>query len=201
MIELVLASANPHKIKEINEISKLFHVKFSPVNESFNPIESSKTFEGNATIKANCAAKLMNKISLADDTGLCVEALNGMPGIYSARYAPTQEEKISKLLDELKKLPENKRNASFICSMVLIAPNGHMLHSTKGICEGFIATKPDGINGFGYDPIFYVNSAKKTMAKMTPQEKNTLSHRALALIPMLKWINENKTFLEKNFSQ
>lgn len=189
MIEVVLASSNPHKLDEIYSISQSSNIDFTLVGAGFDPFESGQTFEENAYIKALEATKITGKIALADDSGLCVEALNGAPGIHSARYAPSQKEKIDKLLDALK-LESNKR-AKFVCSMVLTGLDGEILHKTQGVVEGVIEDEPRGSNGFGYDPVFFVPEINKTMAQMSANEKNTLSHRARALLPMLEWIEQN----------
>lgn len=191
MIEVVLASSNPHKIEEINAIANHKGINFVPACDGFNPIENGVTFVENSTIKASTASKLMNTFALADDTGLCVDVLDGRPGLHSARYAPTQQEKIAKLLAELDNQPVEKRTARFVCSMVLTNAKGEVIHSTEGICEGSIAFEPYGNGGFGYDPIFNVDGLNKTMAEFSAEEKNSLSHRAKALNPMLDWIKEN----------
>lgn len=183
--QIVLATANPHKLQEINTIAKKFEFEFIKVDDGFDPIENGETFEENAYIKAAEAAKRTGKIAFADDTGLCVEKLNGRPGIHSARYAPTQETKISKLLEELDGVTEDERNAFFICTMVAVSPNGKILNKTVGKIEGKISTSANGINGFGYDPVFYIPELNKTMAELTEDEKNTISHRAKALVPMI----------------
>ncbi len=191
MIEIVLASSNEHKVEEINAIANAHGINFTKVRESFDPIEDGKTFEANSAIKAKDASILMKTYALADDAGLCVDILDGRPGIYSARYAQTQAEKITKLLNELKNTPSAKRTAHFVCSMTLTNANGDIIHTTKGICNGKIATEPYGNGGFGYDPIFIVEGLNKTMAEFSLDEKNTLSHRAKALLPMIEWIKEN----------
>ena len=191
MIKIALGTTNPHKLEEINDMLKEINsnkVEFVLVDGNFNPDENGKTFEENSYIKAFEAAKIMGIPALADDTGLCVEALNGRPGLYSARYAPTQKEKLSKLLDELKDIPKEKRNAYFICTMTLVTPNGEKIHTQIGKIDGYITNKPSGDHGFGYDPIFFIPELNKTMADMTLEEKNTLSHRARALKPMLEKI-------------
>ena len=191
MIEIVLASSNAHKVEEINAIANEHGVNFVKVKEGFDPIENGDTFEENSKIKAHEASLLMNTYALADDAGLCVDALGGRPGIYSARYAPTQAEKISKLLDELVAVPEEKRTAHFVCAMTLTDKTGKIIYSTKGICNGKIAHAPYGNGGFGYDPVFLVDGLNKTMAEFSLNEKNTLSHRAKALLPMIEWIKSN----------
>lgn len=194
MLKIALGTTNPHKLEEINEIIKeadIDGIEFVLVQGTFEPEENGATFEENSYIKAREAAKIMNIPALADDTGLCVKALNGRPGLHSARYAPTQQEKISKLLKEMENIPKEQRQAYFICTMTLVAPNGETLHSQVGKIDGLIEENPSGTNGFGYDPIFFIPQINKTMADMSLKEKNTLSHRALALVPMLEWIKEN----------
>ena len=191
MIKIALGTTNPHKLEEINDMLKEINsndVEFVLVDKNFNPDENGKTFEENSYIKAFEAAKIMGIPALADDTGLCVDALGGRPGLYSARYAPTQKEKISKLLDELKNIPNEKRTAFFVCTMTLVAPSGEKIHTQVGKIDGFITNEPSGEHGFGYDPIFFIPELNKTMADMTLEEKNTLSHRARALKPMIEKI-------------
>lgn len=194
MIRIALGTSNPHKLEEINDMLKEIHpegIEFVLVEGDFDPVENGTTFEENSYIKAALAAKIMGIPALADDTGLCVDALNGRPGLYSARYASDQKSKIAKLLDEMKDVPKEKRNAHFVCTMTLAAPDGTKLHTQTGRIDGFIDEKPSGEHGFGYDPLFFIPELNKTMADMTMQEKNTLSHRAKALKPMLSWINNN----------
>lgn len=194
MQKIVLGTSNPHKLEEINAIvcaSKFEHIRFALAPENFNPDENGRSFEENSFIKAKEAAILTNCFAIADDTGLCVDALDGAPGLYSARYAPTSEEKISKLTNALKSLPDEKRTAKFVCSMVLVAPDGKKLYSSTGEIYGRITRHPHGSHGFGYDPIFFIPELNKTMADLTLSEKNTLSHRAKALLPILQWISNN----------
>lgn len=188
MKKIALGTTNPHKLEEINDMLKEIHandIEFVLVDGNFDPDENGTTFEENSYIKAFEAAKVMGIPALADDTGLCVEALEGRPGLYSARYAPTQREKISKLLDEMKNVPDEKRTAYFICTMTLVAPSGEKIHTQVGKIDGFITKEPSGEHGFGYDPLFFIPELNKTMADMTMEEKNTLSHRARALRPMI----------------
>ena len=194
MIRIALRTSTPLKLVEFNDMLAEFHpesIEFVLVNGDFNPEENGKTFEENSFIKAKEAAKIMGIPALADDTGLCVEALDGRPGIHSARYAPDQKSKIEKLLEEMKDVPEEKRQAYFICTMTLVAPDGQILHTQTGRIDGYIGTSPSGEHGFGYDPLFFIPGLNKTMADMTLKEKNTLSHRARALKPMIEWITKN----------
>ncbi len=196
MIKIALGTTNPHKLEEINAMLKEIHpdsVEFVLVKGNFDPIENGKTFEENSYIKAAEAAKIMEIPALADDTGLCVDALNGRPGLYSARYAPDQQSKIKKLLGEMENIEKDKRTAHFVCTMTLVAPDGSKLHTSVGKINGNITYAPSGEHGFGYDPLFFIPELNKTMADMTLEEKNTLSHRARALKPMVKWIIENLT--------
>lgn len=188
---ITVATANPHKLKEINEINTFNNITLSIIEGDFDPEETGSTFEENAYIKAKAAAKIMNNYALADDTGLCVDALDGAPGLYSARYAETAEKRIEKLLQELKNIPEEKRTANFTCVIVLVDKNGNIIHKETGIAEGIIVETKQGTNGFGYDPVFFMPEYNLTMADMPAGLKNTVSHRAKALIPMLKWIDDN----------
>lgn len=194
MIKIALGTSNPHKLEEINAMLADIHpdsVEFVLVEGDFDPEENGATFEENSYIKAAEAAKLMGIPALADDTGLCVDALDGRPGLHSARYAPDQKSKIARLLHEMQGVPLEKRDAHFVCTMTLVAPNGEKLHSSVGEIYGKICAEPSGEHGFGYDPIFFIPDLKKTMADMTLEEKNTLSHRARALLPMVEWIKAN----------
>lgn len=136
-MKIVFATGNPHKLKEIKEIAGDTDIEFVLPAEGFNPVENGDTFEENSLIKAKEAARVSKMISLADDTGLCVESLGGAPGIHSARYADTGQARIDKLLKELE--PYENRNAEFVCAMTLVDENGNLLHSATGICKGKIA--------------------------------------------------------------
>lgn len=185
-IKIVFATGNKHKLQEINEISKGSGIEFVLPPEGFNPIEDGKTFEENSQIKAIDAARLSHCISLADDSGLCVEALDGAPGIHSARYAETPQARIDKLLNNLKQV--DNRKAQFVCVMTLVDAKGKILTQVKGVCNGKIATKQSGTNGFGYDPVFVVDNYGITMADMSEELKNKVSHRYNALKKVLLFI-------------
>lgn len=190
---IVFATGNAHKLQEIQDIAKNTDIKFVLPPDNFNPIENGKTFEENSFIKAKEAAKVSGEISLADDSGLCVEALDGAPGIYSARYETTPQKRIDKLLNVLKN--EKNRNAKFVCAMTLVDSEGKILFQTRGECFGKIAEKQSGQNGFGYDPVFLTKDTeyKQTMAEMTEDEKNEISHRSRALRKVLEFLNTNPT--------
>ncbi len=191
MIKIILATSNPHKLEEIKAINTNPEIVFDVVKENFNPDENGSTFKENALIKAKEAAKITKTYCLADDSGLCVDVLEGLPGIHSARYAKTQQEKINKLLNELKMVPYDYRGAHFICSMVLVDNEGNPVHYEEGRIYGYIDDTPKGANGFGYDPVFFVPEYNKTIAQLPEEIKNNISHRANALKPMLEWIKEN----------
>lgn len=194
-LKITLATGNPHKVEEINLIAKEYNIEFVLPKGDFDPIEDGKTFLENAYCKAKCASKLGGtKYFLADDSGLCIEALNGAPGIYSARYETTPKKRIEKVLKNLEGIEkEEDRKAYFACAMVVVDLEGKILFQVEKRCYGFILKEPVGENGFGYDPIFYVEEAKKGMATLKKEEKATLSHRAKALKEVLNWLqNERK---------
>ena len=190
-MQITLGTGNEHKVFEINEIVKAQGYKkivFKAVEGDFNPIENGSTFEENSLIKAREGARLSGMLTLADDSGLCIEALNGAPGLYSARYAGTQDEKIARILKELD--GQENRKAEFVCCMTLVDKDGNTIHTTKGECHGQIIKERKGSNGFGYDPIFMPDGYDITLAEMSEDGKNKISHRGKALTQMLKFINE-----------
>ncbi len=188
-MKIIIATQNNHKVEEIRNIAKLYgrdDIEFLPIDKSLNfaPIEDGKTFEENSLIKAKEANRLTGEYTLADDSGLCVEVLNGEPGIHSARYADTAQARIDKLLDAIK--DAKNRSAKFVCAMTLINPEGEIELSARGECFGTISKTQSGKNGFGYDPIFVVKGTGKTMAEMSEDDKNRISHRSRALQEILK---------------
>lgn len=188
-IQIVLGTSNQHKVQELNDIAKGYNVEFIlPECDNFDPNENGETFLQNAEIKAKEAAKISKKgeFFMADDSGLCVDYLNGGPGIYSARYEKTPELRIKKLLKNMENA--DNRNAHFTCALCLVNKNGDILHKEEGKVEGKIGFSPKGTNGFGYDPVFIVNNLNKTMAELTEDDKNNISHRGQALKHMLEWI-------------
>ncbi len=150
---------------------------------AINGINTSETLDKNLS---KLSVKNPKKLYLADDSGLCVDFLEGAPGIKSARYADTTEHRIEKLLDAMKNAKD--RNAHFECHLVLLDENGEILHKTCGICKGKIALKKKGTGGFGYDPVFILENINKTMAELSEDEKNLYSHRGKALMDMLIWL-------------
>ena len=184
---VVLASSNPGKLREISELLKGLDIRIVPQSEFGIPDaeESGLTFVENAILKARNAAHYSGLPSIADDSGLEVDVLNGAPGIYSSRYAgkgASDEDNLEKLLTDLASIPEHRRNARFHCVMVYMS---HELDPTPIICqgtwEGSILFAPRGTHGFGYDPIFYVPTHHCSSAELPADVKNLLSHRAQAL--------------------
>ncbi|MDD3521172.1 MAG: XTP/dITP diphosphatase [Actinomycetota bacterium] len=188
-MEIVIATKNKGKVKEINHFFKNIDINFKSLNDYPQIpeiIENGNTFEENAIIKAKTTSEILNKPVIADDSGLQVDYLNGRPGIYSSRYSgigATDKSNRLKLLGELESVKEPlKRTARFVCSMVLWESKKGLVFKTYGICEGTIGFKEKGEGGFGYDSIFIPSGFKKTMAQLTDDEKNSISHRGKALL-------------------
>ena len=191
MQKIVLASNNKGKVREFGEMLSTLNMEVIP-QATFNiedADETGLTFVENAIIKARHASAIAGLPAIADDSGLEVDFLNGAPGIYSARYSgegATDEKNLLKLLDALKDVPEEKRTARFQCVLVYMR---HAEDPTPLICqgtwEGIILTEPQGENGFGYDPVFYVPTHNCSSAQLSADEKNVLSHRGQALKKLL----------------
>lgn len=185
-MELILASKNAHKAKEMQDILGANITIITQDAAGFGDIEiieDGKTFEENAIKKALAIAKASGKPTIADDSGLCVDALDGNPGIYTARFAgenATDDQNIALLLSKLDGIPTNKRNARFVCVIALAIP-GEEPRTYKGECNGYILTEKRGNNGFGYDPVFFVPEYQKSMAELDGVIKNSISHRFNAL--------------------
>jgi len=183
---LLVGTNNAHKVREIAAILHETGVRVVTPKElgiTNEPEENGATFAENALIKARYYAMQGAVPCLADDSGLAVDALDGRPGIYSARYAPTDAECIARLLDEMRDIPAEKRTARFVCAAALCMPDGLEIVEI-GTCEGQIASAPRGSNGFGYDPVFYLPDLDCTMSEISAEEKNTRSHRGNALAAM-----------------
>ena len=195
MHKIVLATSNPHKVEEINAITKDLGIEFVLPEGDFDPIEDGDTFEANALIKAQEANKLTNMPTLADDSGLCVDFLDGEPGIHSARYADSPKARIEKLLNALNGVPLKNRGAKFVCAMTLLDKNGEILLSTRGECHGKIGFEAKGASGFGYDPSFIIDGGDLTMAELSEEDKNKISHRALALKNVTNFLQTSKSIL------
>jgi len=185
-MQIVIATRNANKLREISQILKVEEVEFlslSDFPDCPEVEETGKTFADNALLKAQTAAYQTGCWALADDSGLEVDALQGRPGVHSARYAGVETDpvkNIQKLLAELNGLPPEKRTARFVCAMALVS-NHNRAYFTEGKIEGLITDQPRGHNGFGYDPVFLLPGSGKTMAQLSPEEKNSISHRTLAL--------------------
>ena len=187
MKKLVVATGNPGKVKEMQKYLQDFDVELALKPPEIDIEETGDTFIANARLKATQTAQALQEWSIADDSGLMVTALNGQPGIYSARYGKTDQERIERLLTELG--DNEDRSAQFVCAIVIANPQGKVVIETEGICPGQISTEMQGEGGFGYDPIFYVPSAQQTFAQMSPELKRKYSHRGIAfanLQPLLK---------------
>ncbi len=181
MKELVIATRNLHKFREITEILSgiPFIIKSLPDNCP-EVVEDGKTFEENAIKKAKSAFVCTGNISVADDSGLSVDYLDGAPGIYSSRFAPTDEERIKKLLGLLNGVAWEKRRAKFICTLAIVFSE-EKIKIVRGELEGYITEEPKGKGGFGFDPVFYVPQYGKTLSELS-DIKNKISHRAKAFM-------------------
>jgi len=194
--KLILATSNKDKAREIAEILEgTPFVVTTMKEEGFDPdiVEDGKTFEENALIKARTVHALAKgAYVMADDSGLCIDALDGAPGIYSARFCgedSTYPEKFAKIFEMLKDVPEEKRTAKFVCSIAVVRPDGSEFTVRGEIC-GVLHEKPMGDGGFGYDPIFYVPEFGMTTAQMTKEQKNSISHRGKASRAMAAKLKE-----------
>lgn len=197
---LVVATRNKNKLREFREILQDLQIEIRSLDD-FGPtpeaIEDGDSFDENAYKKAIHTAKVLGLPAIADDSGLVVDALNGAPGVYSARYAgenATDEENCSKLISALQGV-EN-RKAHFQCVLSIAVPSGPAL-TYEGRCDGVIIDEERGENGFGYDPIFYFEELGKTFAELTPEEKNKVSHRGKALAEVKAEIAMIKKWLDQ----
>lgn len=184
-MKLVLASKNQHKLLEMEHILRdlgLEVVLESQVGVDVDVEETGTTFLENAALKARAVMEASGMAAIADDSGLMVDALDGAPGVYSARYGnlDSDQARTSYLLENLKDVPAGKRGAQFVSAIVCILPDGREVHA-QGTCQGEILFAPRGENGFGYDPVFYSPELKKTFSEATEEEKSTVSHRGRAL--------------------
>ncbi|HCA62033.1 RdgB/HAM1 family non-canonical purine NTP pyrophosphatase [Synechococcus sp. A15-28] len=178
MRTLVIASGNAGKIREFQGLLQHLPLDVQPQPEGMDVEETGSTFAANARIKAKAVATTTGHWALADDSGLSVNALGGAPGVHSARYAPTDPERINKLLSALSKTSE--RDAQFCAALCVAAPDGSVLIEVEGRCDGRITTLPRGEGGFGYDPIFEVSGTDLTFAEMPLSDKKAHGHRGRA---------------------
>ena len=201
---IVLATKNSGKIKEFQQLLKNFPVEIKSLSE-FGPIpeveEDGKTFDDNAYKKALFTAKALGLPAISDDSGLVVEALDGAPGVISARYAgenATDKENIDKLLKEME--GKDNRRAAFECVISIAVPSGPAL-TYEGRCEGEIAHEPHGTSGFGYDPVFSYPEHNKTFAQLSSDEKNKISHRGKALGDVVAEFDRILTWLDSRLTE
>lgn len=199
-MDIVLASSNRHKLEEIKLITKEYGVELLTLNqvglEGVEIEETGVTFEENALLKAKEISKLTGKIAMADDSGLSVDLLNGEPGVYSARYCgedKNYDANNKKLLENMKNLKGDERKAKFVTVLAMVKPGGEEL-VVRGELKGKIAMEERGENGFGYDPLFIPEGYDETFAQMSSEEKNRMSHRAIALKNLVPRI---ESFLER----
>ena len=185
MRRLIVGSNNPHKTGEITALLADLDVEvLDPAQCGIDdePAETGATFHDNALIKARFFAGASGLACLADDSGLEVDALGGRPGVLSSRYAPTDPERIARVLEEMCDVDDMERGARFVCAAALVSPPPDAREIVEiGSCRGAIALEPRGHGGFGYDPVFHLPDLGKTMAELAPDEKNALSHRGRAL--------------------
>ena len=190
MPKLIVATGNSGKLHEMQTYltDPVWELTLKP--DELDIEETGTTFLENAGLKASQVAKALGHWAIADDSGLEVAALNGAPGLYSARYGKTDDDRIARLLRELG--DNSNRNAQFVCAIALARPDGTIVLQTQGICPGEILTAPRGSGGFGYDPIFYVPEQGMTYAEMPSDIKHKISHRGRAfadLLPQLKTLD------------
>ncbi|SPF49775.1 Non-canonical purine NTP pyrophosphatase [Candidatus Desulfosporosinus infrequens] len=193
-MKIILATQNQGKIRELQDLlvdEGILVLSLLDISDWVDVEETGETFADNAALKARAAVRRTGLIALADDSGLEVDALNGAPGVYSARYAGEPKDdgrNNDKLLHLLETTPDDKRTARFRCALVMATPFGKE-YLTEGAVEGRILRERRGLDGFGYDPIFYLPEYERTMAELTLAEKNNISHRAQAfrkVIPILR---------------
>ena len=191
MTELWIGTNNPKKLAELTRLLTPLGVTLrtpKDLDKEFDPVEDQPDFAGNARKKASLLAELASAVALADDSGLCVDALDGRPGVLSARYGgPGLDDRgrLLKLLEELQDVPAGARTARFVCSLCVAGPDGQVLAAIEEVCEGVLRTAPTGAGGFGYDPIFvpveHRDEMEQSFAVLGADVKDRLSHRGKAL--------------------
>ena len=184
-MKVILASKNQHKLTELSAILSQLGFEIALESEyglDIDVEETGTTFEENSFLKADAVMKASGLPVLADDSGLMVDALDGAPGVYSARYGhkASDKERTAYLLENMKDVPEERRGAKFVCVITCLFPDGRKIVA-RGECPGVIARAPHGENGFGYDPVFYLPELGMTYAELPSEQKNAISHRARSL--------------------
>lgn len=184
-MKVILASKNPHKLTELSAILSQHGFEIALESEyglDIDVDETGTTFEENSLLKAEAVMKASGLPVLADDSGLMVDALDGAPGVYSARYGhkSSDGERTALLLENMKDVPDEKRTAKFVCVITCLWPDGRKIVA-RGECPGVITHEVHGENGFGYDPVFYLPELGMTYAELPSEQKNAISHRARAL--------------------
>jgi len=200
MNRLLVATTNPGKIAEYRALLKSVPLDMVGLREAginLDIEEAGSTFEENALVKGRAYAQASGLLTLADDSGLCVDTLGGAPGVFSARYARSDRARIERLLGEMQGVPEHQRSARFVCVIALASPDGYVCTFT-GVCKGRIAFRPSGVNGFGYDPIFYLPDYGCTIADLPISIKNQISHRARAASQARAWLIDRTTTQPRN---
>ncbi len=197
-MKIVAATQNSHKIAEIGEITKDFGMELISMADAglagFDIDETGSSFEENSLLKAEAVCRLSGEAAIADDSGLCVDALDGAPGIYSARFAGEHGDDAAnraKLLNLLKGVPKEERTARFVCAITLLYPDGRKLVA-NGCCEGHIAFEERGEGGFGYDCIFVPEGGDRSFGEYSAEEKNAVSHRHNALVRLRALLDGEK---------
>jgi XTP/dITP diphosphohydrolase len=187
--KLIVATTNAGKVIEIRSgLGDIPGWDLEPIPAGTPSIEETgETFVANAVLKAEHYSRFTPELTLADDSGLCVEALGGRPGVHSARYAPDPPSRIKKILAEMQTIPKGNRAAAFYCALALCR-NGEIIWTVQGEVHGVIAQKPSGTSGFGYDPVFLLPDLNSTMADLSTEEKNRLSARGKALADLRKFL-------------
>ena len=198
-MKLIFATGNQNKMREIRQIFGDLPMEILSMKEAgveAEVVEDGTSFEENSLIKARAIHEATGALVLADDSGLCIDALNGEPGIYSARFMgedTSYDIKNAELIKRVEGVEEEKRTARFVCAVAAVLPDGRE-KVVRGTMEGLIAHEPAGENGFGYDPIFFLPEYGKTSAEISPEEKNAISHRGKALRMMREELEKDEYF-------
>jgi XTP/dITP diphosphohydrolase len=202
MNKLLVATRNPGKLDEIKSILKGIPwriVSLTDIGLGIPVAETGETYEENATLKATAYGDASGLVTLADDSGLEVDALNNRPGVHSARYAPgSDDDRIDQLLAALSHIPPGMRQARFVAAVTIYDPKSKKTESVQGVSMGSILTKPVGRNGFGYDPVFFNDDLGKSNGEATEEEKNSVSHRARALQAALPILEKIRLIVQTN---